>query len=156
MRLQLERQEHLLDKLFESIRNIQDDELKAHMAKYFCIRISGYLENVIKILVLNYAEGSSPKPISNFLNEDLKSITNLSKEKLERLLKKFSNDWLQDFQSRVTERQMESLNSIISNRNSIAHGQQDSISYRVIEQYYNDLKEVINILKSIIKRKYSK
>jgi len=152
MRLQIENQERKLDVLFTTITAVKDDELKAHLSKYFCVRISGYLENVIKLLVSNYSEGSSPRAVSNYLQNDLKSVTNLSEEKMLRVLAKFSEDWSADFTERVTEQQMQSLNSIVSNRNSIAHGQQDNISHKVIKQYYDDLKQIVLILKDIIKK----
>lgn len=152
MRLQIENQERKLDELLKSIDTIKDDELKAHLSKYFCVRISGYLENVLKILVANYSEGSSPRAVSNYLQNDLKNVTNLSEERMQRVLTKFSEDWYTDFIGKVTEQQLQSLNSIISNRNSIAHGQQDNISYKVIGQYYTDLKGIVKILRNIIKK----
>lgn len=152
MRLQIENQERKLDELLKNINTVTDDELKAHLSKYFCVRISGYLENVLKILVANYSEGSSPRPVSNYLQNNLKSVTNLSEDKMQKILNKFSEDWSTNFSDRVTEQQILSLNSIISNRNSIAHGQQDNISYKVIGQYYLDLKEIVKILRDIIKK----
>jgi hypothetical protein len=152
MRQIIENQERKLDKLLSDISTIQDDELKAHLSKYFCVRISGYLENVFKILVANYSEGSSQKPVTNYLQNDLKNITNLSEEKIQRTLIKFSDDWYNIFNSKVSEQQLQSLNSIISNRNSIAHGQQDNISYKVIGQYYTDLKVIVEALKDTIKK----
>ena len=152
MRLQIENQERKLDKLLENIDRVEDDELKAHLSKYFCVRISGYLENVLKILIASYSEGSSPQPVSNYLQNSIKSITNLSEDKIQNTLSKFSEDWGVNFSNRVTEQQVQSLNSIISNRNNIAHGQQDNISYKTIGQYYLDLKEIIKLLRDIIKK----
>lgn len=152
MRLQIENQERKLDKLLSDISTVQDDELKAHLSKYFCVRISGYLENALKLLVANYSEGSSQKPVANYLQNDLKNVTNLSEEKIQKVLTKFSEDWCVNFKSKVSEQQLQSLNSIISNRNSIAHGQQDNISYKVIGQYYSDLKEIVKALKNTIKK----
>lgn len=152
MRLRLDNQTRKLDTLLESIGSVTDDELKAHLSKYFCVKISGYLENVIKVLVANFSEGSSPRAVSNYLQQDLKRVTNLSENRLGELLKKFSPYWEEQFFQRVTEQQMESLNSVISNRNNIAHGQQDNISYRIIGQYYNDIKEIADLLKDIIKK----
>lgn len=152
MRLRIEAQEKKLDTLLLQINQIQDDEIKAHMSKYFCIRVSGFLENVIKILIANYLEGTSPKAISTYVQNTMKSVTNLSEDKLKKLLKKFDDDWEYNFCQKITEQQIESLNSIISNRNSIAHGQQDNISYKLIGQYYNDVKQVVLILKEIVKK----
>lgn len=152
MRLLLEVQERKLNDLLEKIKVVSDDEIKAHLSRYFCIKISGYLENVIKILIVHYSDGSSPKEVSNYLQQDVKNITNLSGEKIDRILTKFSKDWSSKFAERVSEQQIESLNSIISNRNNIAHGQQDNISLSVMIQYYEDLKGIVIILKDIIKK----
>ncbi len=152
MKLKLESQERKLDDLYQQISKVQDDEIKAHMSKYFCIKMSGYLENTIKILVANYSEKSSPQAISAYVQNSLKTTTNLSEDKLINLLKKFNDDWAVSFTEKINEQQIESLNSIISNRNSIAHGQQDNISYQIISQYFSDIKQIIGILKEIIKK----
>lgn len=152
MKLQLENQERKLDDLLRRIEKVEDDELKAHLSKYFCIKISGYLENVVKTLVANYSEGASQKPIVNYIQQDLKNITNLSDEKIRKLLMKFSEEWNTNFSNTITEQQIVSLNSIISNRNSIAHGQQDNVSPKVITQYYSDLKAIVQILKLTIRK----
>ncbi len=152
MKLKLESQERKLDDLYQQISKVQDDEIKAHMSKYFCVKMSGYLENTIKILVANYSEKSSPQAISAYVQNSLKTTTNLSEDKLINLLKKFNDDWAVSFTEKINEQQIESLNSIISNRNSIAHGQQDNISYQIISQYFSDIKQIIGILKEIIKK----
>lgn len=152
MRLKIESQERKLDTLLEQIKDTKDDEIKAHLSKYFCIRVSGYLENVIKNLVAQYSEGSSPQAISTYVQNTMRNVTNLSEDNLTQLLKRFNSDWEVNFANQVSEQQLESLNSLISNRNSIAHGQQDNISFRYIGQYYNDIKQVVLILKGIIKK----
>ena len=152
MKLKLESQERKLYDLYQQISKVQDDEIKAHMSKYFCVKMSGYLENTIKILVANYSEKSSPQAISAYVQNSLKTTTNLSEDKLINLLKKFNDDWAVSFTEKINEQQIESLNSIISNRNSIAHGQQDNISYQIISQYFSDIKQIIGILKEIIKK----
>ena len=45
-----------------------------------------------------------------------------------------------------------SLNTVISNRNNIAHGNQDSISFGNMKKHYETIKEVIKILDEIIKK----
>jgi hypothetical protein len=152
IRFNIENQELKLDLLLSKIENTKDDELKAHLSKYFCVKISGFLENVIKNLIAIYVEKGSPKPVSNFVLQDIKGVTNLSGEKLSKFLAKFSTDWEDKFKDKITDKQIASLNSIISNRNSIAHGQQDNISYNAVSEYYLDLKEVVITLVEIIKK----
>lgn len=152
MRLRIDSEIRKLDLLYGNISAISDDELKAHLSKYFCVKISGFLENVIKARVENISVGTSPKAVSNYLQEDVKRVTNLSDVKLLRLLRKFNPDWESKFLEKVSTQQIESLNSIVSNRNSIAHGQQDNISYRIIGQYFRDIKDIAKILEEIMKK----
>jgi len=152
MKLNLETQEKKLDVLLCTIQGQKDDEIKSHLARYFCIKISGYLENVIKRLINIYCDGSSPQPIRNYIETEIKNITNLSEEKLLKFLGKFSADWEDKVSRRLSDSHRSSLNSIISNRNNIAHGQTDSISPKIIEGYYIDIKEIVEILKAVIKK----
>jgi hypothetical protein len=73
-------------------------------------------------------------------------------EKLIKLLQRFSPEWCTAFESQITDKQKSSLNSIISNRNSIAHGHQDNLTYKSMKAYYTDLKDIIKLLKSIIRK----
>lgn len=152
MRVRLEVEEKKLDTLLENISKVVDDEIKAHLSKYFCIKVAGYLENVLKSLIANYTDGTCPRPLNAFVNNNVKSITNLSEEKLCLFLKKFDDSWETNFINKVSKRELESLNSIISNRNSIAHGQQDNISYSYVKQYYEDVKGIVTILKDTVKK----
>lgn len=150
MRLSLELQEKKIDDLFKEVSLVKDDEIKSHLSKYLCIKVSGYFENVLKVLISDYVSKSCSKESANYIISNTKRITNLSDEKLTDFLKSFSEKWTDDYNYAITDQHRSSLNSLISNRNSIAHGQQDSISFKIIEQYYLDLKEIVIYLKIII------
>jgi hypothetical protein len=152
MRLRLQIQEKRLDDLFNYALRIQDDELKSHFSKYLCVRISGYFENVLKILIGNYVSISSSKPTSNFVQTKIRTLTNINDDRLSEILKSFSDKWCDDFNYSITDKHRESLNSLIANRNCIAHGQPDSISFTLVKQYYIDLKEIIANLTLIIRK----
>lgn len=152
MRLRLESQEHQLDTLFSTVEKQPDDEIKAYLSKYLCVRTSGFLENVVKNLISEYVTGSTPKPIENYVSREMRNLTNLDDKKLCNFLKKFDPTWEENFLKEISERQKSSLRSVISNRNNIAHGNQDSISFIQMKQYYEDIKEVVQLLKGIIKK----
>ncbi|KAA6332345.1 hypothetical protein EZS27_019137 [termite gut metagenome] len=151
----LEIQEKNLDKLFDTISKLDEDEIKSHLAKYLCIQASGYLENVIKELVAKYHDGTCTKSTANFVSDKLKNFTNIGEDKLKNLLKSFNSEWETQFTSKVSYKYLSSLSSIISQRNQIAHGyaNRSNISYTSMVQYYNDLKEIVKILKIIIDKK---
>lgn len=143
--------EKTLERLFEEISYLDDgDANKAHLTRYLCVRISGYLEVVVKYLIIDLCDGTSPMPISNYVQAKAKYITNLSFKKICELLSDFNSDWEVDFKNAVTEEQRASLNSIVANRNNISHGNQDNTSYRDMVTYYKHIKEVVILLKHII------
>lgn len=145
--------EKQLDSLFAEVSQVQEGEItKAHLSRYLCIRTSGYLENVTRILIAQFCDGTSPQPINNYIVNRTKYITNLDFKRLKALLSEFDPNWGIEFDERITDQQRSSMNSVISNRNNIAHGNQDSITYRDMANYYRDVKDVCNLLIDIIKK----
>lgn len=148
----LDTQEKQLDNLFAMIDILPEDEIKSCLAKHLCVRTSGFVENAVKTLISNYTEGSCPKRIESFVLRKIKTVTNLSDDKITEFLRNFSDEWARDFDNQISDKQRSSLNTVISNRNNIAHGQNDNISFHYMKQYYLDVKEIVVLLKTIIKR----
>jgi hypothetical protein len=48
--------------------------------------------------------------------------------------------------------QKEALDSLLANRNSIAHGRNVGITYARVKEYYSHIKDVISLLKEIISK----
>lgn len=142
-----------LDSLFTLADTITDDEVKGHFAKYLCIRTSGLVEVFFKTQIEDYATGKSPKPIVSFINHKFRTFTNINTKKINDLFEVFSSEWQQRFNDEMTEEQKSALNSVISNRNNIAHGNADNISLTNAKDYYLKVKEVLGILDSIISKK---
>ena len=152
MRWKIESQEKKLDELFELVRTVSDEETQSHLSKLLCIRASGLLEVAFKNLILDYLHGTSPKEIQSYVNKGIKNLSNLRHDKLINALSGFSKSWVEQFENEVTDELVSSLNSLISNRNNIAHGENDNITFRSVEKYYEDTKSIIEILKKIIKK----
>lgn len=143
--------EKQLDNLFKEVSLIPEGEItKAHLSRYLCVRTSGYLENVMRLLIANFCDGTSPKPVSNYITKRTKYITNLDFKRIINLLSEFNSEWSSEFKARITDQQISSMNSVVSNRNNIAHGNNDSITFRDMTQYYNDIKEICEVLKKIV------
>lgn len=155
MRLRkLELQEKKLDKLFEEISKFEESEIKSHLAKYLCVQASGYLENVIKELVADYHYKTCKKETEKFVNDKIKNFTNVDEDKIKSLLASFNTEWINVFSTKVSDRQTQSLNNIIAQRHLIAHGKEgeSNISFHYMVQYYNDLKDIVIILRTIIRK----
>ncbi len=155
MRLQrLELQEKRLDNLFEKVSTFEENEIKSHLAKYLCIQTSGYLENVIKELIAEYHDGTCKKNTEYFVNQKLRHFTNVDNKKLEYLLNSFNVKWFDMYFDKISDRQHQSLNSIVSQRHLISHGRESmsNISFLNMVQYYDDLKEIVKVLRLVIQK----
>lgn len=82
----------------------------------------------------------------------MKTFTNVDNKKLTIFLQSFHEDWLDKYEDLMNDQLRSTLNTVISNRNNIAHGNPDNITFRAIEHYYEDIKLVINHLDTIIKK----
>lgn len=154
MNLRLQSQERKLDSLFLDVSKIDEsDVIKSHLSKYLCIQVSGFLENVVKELISEFHETSCRKETKSYVSNKLKSLTNLENDKLCKFLQLFDNKWRDIYDASVQDAWIQSLNSVVSQRNLIAHGNSSgsNITYYAIFKYYNDLKEIIKILEKIIK-----
>ncbi|MDE5570994.1 MAG: hypothetical protein K2I86_02925 [Prevotella sp.] len=141
-----------LDDQFELVKKVENEEIRSMLAQYLCIRTSGLLETFIKSRISDYVQGRVPKEVNRYISGKIKDITNLKCTKLEDVLKSFSNEWAKDFNSDVEEheQQKNSVDSLVTNRHNIAHGQNGNISFKNLEQYYNDVKAIIKTLDTII------
>lgn len=141
-----------VDSLVRTAGEIKEEEIKSHVAKYICVKISGLLEVYFKSQIGDYVDATSSQPTAAFVKHRFKTFTNIDSEKIAKLLEVFSAEWADLYRSKMTEDLISSLNSIISNRNNIAHGNSDSITFNSIQTHYENVKKILNILDSIIRR----
>ncbi len=139
-----------LDHLFTMASAFSEEEYIANWARYLCILASGLIENSVKAFVWRYAARNSAANIQSYVNKKVQSITNLNCEKLSQFLRSFSEAWCDEFENTLSEKQKAAIDSVIANRNNIAHGNDVGISYVTMKQYYSEVKAVIGLLENIM------
>lgn len=152
MKWKIDQQERKLDDLFAYFQSVEDDELRAYLSKFLCVRASGFIESSFKNLIYDYIQGTSPQPIQKFVTNKLKTVTNLNYNKLISVVTSLNKDWANELENLINDEQRAALNSVVSNRNNIAHGENDSISYDLMKNYYRSIKEVVAHLKFVIRK----
>jgi hypothetical protein len=145
-RLYWQRQKRL-DSLFDKVGKIQgDEELVAHLAKYLCVLVSGYLETAVRDILSNYAQKKSHKYVASYVSKQLGRFKSPSMENIVTLVGFFSQDWKENLEESVEDELKDGINSIVANRHCIAHGIDVSITYGRISDYYKKALRVIAIL----------
>lgn len=142
-----------LENIKQKIKETVDDETRSYLIKLFCIRTSGLLEVFFKTRISEYFKTKVPNEISRFLTSKFKDITNLKTSKLVEVLSSFSTDWSEKFSSYIDEHEQmkSSLDSIISQRHAIAHGQPSCINEKDMYQYYDDVKAIVVFIDGVIR-----
>ena len=153
--MRLEVQKRNLDELLKKISLFDNEDImKSHLAKYFCILVSGYIENSIKELINNYHNKTCKKETVKFVSSKIRNLTNLDDSKIVAFLQSFSDNWAQKYLESRTDEMEAALNTIYAQRNKIAHGDasNSNITYNFISDYYEAVKLAIELLTLIISK----
>jgi hypothetical protein len=151
---QLVKEKAQIDRLFSSVRSFSSDpsadpEITAMLTYYLCVKVSGFMEKCVRIILLEYAKTHSRDRAIRFIEKKLERFPNPSMNAIADLVKNFDEDWAKDFRRKVDEPSRTSIDSINTNRNVIAHGGTSTITLRELEGYYNGAINVILHLENL-------
>ncbi|WP_371791867.1 HEPN domain-containing protein [Streptomyces sp. NBC_01471] len=101
-----------------------DIPLQEDMHKYMCIRLSGYMEQLIFEAVCGYISSTTAGAAKSFALSTFTKAPNLTPEALEKLVGRFGDAWKSEISEflNVDERR-NSLGNLLTVRNKTAHGQ---------------------------------
>jgi hypothetical protein len=150
-RAEISRLRKRLDATFARIPTpVADLEVQSDYAKYLCVLVSGFFENAVVALVLDFAERRSSPEIMSFVERQLDHWTNPNTEKIINLFGAFSADWRQLLMDYLVDQRKESLNSLIALRHKIAHGESVGISLSQLRAHYKNILEVVSYLTQLV------
>jgi len=111
-----------LDALFAKTKDLNSDaELIAHWSRYLCVLVSGFVAK-------------------------LKIFTNAKTNKILDLVAEFGNDFREELAKVLTDELKDSVDSVVSNRHLIAHGQDVGIGIATIKKYYSSVVTAVEEL----------
>lgn len=142
--------ESRINNVFSLTELCQDDETKSHLSKYLCILTSGYIERSIIILTEEYVKKHSAPKITNFVSETIKRTTNINSDKLVSHFSKFDSTLREKMIEKMSDQERSAIDSVLANRNQIAHGQNVGISFVSIRQYFLEAKSTVRKIRLIL------
>jgi hypothetical protein len=135
-----------LDAVFKVGQSLDDLDAQAHFARYLCVLTSGFIETSVRAIFASYARLQSGPAVQNFVECELTFFQNPKMEKILELARAFKPEW-EDALRRETDGQLkDAVDSIVANRNRIAHGESVGLSLAVINRYYADASRVVELL----------
>lgn len=127
-----------------------DIEVQADFAKYFCILVSGFLENAIIALVLDVSQRRSAPEVALFVERRLDYWTNPTCEKIFQLLGNFKQDWRIAAEKYLVDERKATVNSLVALRNKIAHGESVGTSLAQVKDYYKTVLDVVSFVADLV------
>lgn len=128
-----------------------DVEFQSDFAKYFCVLVSGFFENAIIALVLDFAQKRSAEEVSLFIERQLDNWTNPNCEKILQLLGGFKTAWREEVEKYLADDERKSaVNSLVALRHKIAHGESVGTSLSQVKSYYKIVLDVVNHIADLV------
>lgn len=134
--------------LITEAETMTDLELQSEIAKYICILSSGFIEASCRSIVRKYATPRCDLTTLSFITGRVGQYRNPNMENILQLIGSFDGSRRKDIEDNLNERLKEAVNSIIANRNLIAHGRNCGISLGVVKDYYERTCELMNGIES--------
>jgi len=136
-----------LDALFDKVKEIQDIELQSEWAKYLCVLVSGFLEVSIRAIYTEYTRNKAHRNVANFVSSRLSGFQNPNMDMIFQRAGAFNQDWRKELES-IDDELKASINSIVTLRNKIAHGDDVDLTYRRIKEYYQNAIKVLQFMEN--------
>lgn len=138
-----------LESLFDSYDRLPESppNIRAHWVRYLVVLTSGFLETSVSFIYTAYAEDKASPRLQKYVSAQLDSPGNLRMDRLCRLIGSFGEDWLEE----VTQlpdygRIKAAVDSIVSNRNNVAHGEDISTTILQLREYYDAVVILLDLL----------
>jgi len=123
-----------------------------YLTNYSVIKACGSIEFSFKCLIADFFGENQSEYVNNFLSIRIRdSSANPEMSAIHRLINSFDKDLNEKFKGKLKEepnkeRLIQSLNSLRTERNSLAHGRSITISLINVLNYFKDSKRIIEIL----------
>ncbi|WP_432460487.1 HEPN domain-containing protein [Agarivorans sp. QJM3NY_25] len=146
-----------IDSLLKSyVAEDSSPEAQAHNAKYLAVLVSGYLEQAVKELLLQYAAQGSRRQISRYVEETWPISKNMNTENIKTILGQFNSNWSDNFLEWLKDKddRKNDINSVVSWRNSIAHGQEsktNGVTLVSVRRAFSTISELVSFIDTLIK-----
>jgi hypothetical protein len=127
-----------------------DFELQADFARYLCVLVSGFFENAIVALMLDFAQRRSAPEVASFVERELEYWTNPNREKICQLLGSFNRDWQSKAEAYLVDEKKDSVNSLVALRHKIAHGESVGTSLSQVKSYYKIILDVVSFVADLV------
>ena len=137
--------------VFSRVQNFSEmPDVQADYARYLCVLITGYLEQTIVQIIVDYVDALGNKSLHQYVAETLRRPGNMRAKQILDLVGRFSDAWQSHLHHKLTQRHRDAIGSLYASRNRIAHGDDVDLTYRQVQEYYKLILEAIRFVEEVV------
>ena len=122
-----------------------DIEMQAHWAKYLCVLSAGFVENALSEIYGAFVDHAASPAVARYAKASLSRIQNPKTAKFLEIARSLKPEWGDDLDVFLSDNgRREAIDSIMTNRHLIAHGQNSSITMSKVKDWLLKTIEVID------------
>ena len=127
-----------------------DDTMHRHWGRYLCVIIAGFVENAVQAVYEDYAYAVGNNQIAQYVSNQIAyTLGNPNAENILRAAGAFSSVWADELRIFMAEDdRLGAVNTVMRQRNQIAHGGQSTISPAQLRNYLPKCVEVIDFIEN--------
>lgn len=139
-----------IDATFERASQVDDPQTQADLARFLVVLISGFLEKAIGHTFSEHAaRAGGSQRVVRYVQRRLETFQNPNAEKVLQLTADFDADWRTALESYLGDERKDHVDSVVANRNQIAHGASVGVTYRRAADYFKSVNEVVNFINGL-------
>jgi hypothetical protein len=124
-----------------------DIELQAHWARYICVLAAGFLENALFEIYAAVIRAGASAAVASFASSRLEKISNPKSARFLETARAFKAIWADELERFVADDgRKDAIDSIMSNRHLIAHGEHSGITIARLQQFFERSVTVVEFL----------
>lgn len=129
-----------------SLGAIDSPEVQSDLARYACVLVAGYVEQSTKSILGEFVRVRASAEVHRYAERRLARVRNPNANDLMTLAGDFDPEWRTSLQAVLGDERKAALDSVIANRNGIAHGRSVGIGLVQIGAYHQHVKAVMREL----------
>ena len=127
-----------------------EPDIQADYARYLCILVTGFLEQAVVRVILNYVDALGDPSLSRYVAETLRRPGSMQAQAILQLVGSFNEGWQAQLDQKLTTRHREAIGSVYASRYKIAHGEDVDLGYRQVRGDYDLVREAIDFLEETV------
>ena len=124
-------------------------ELVGHWGRYLCVLTAGFLENALRGVYGEFVRNAASPQVARFAARNLEDISNPKARRFVETARSFDPVWATDLEVFLDAdggRRRNAIDSIMSNRNQIVHGENAQVSVGRVREYLPGCIQVVEFI----------